>query len=186
MKIDLAFIDKALEKRFAQMVIGAREELGGLLFFKWGQIGSLHFRTHRRLFGANSVGLITDWIMCPNVSNSRHRQYQVSDLSQLIGIAEQTEEARGCFSLHFHTHPKPAASTDPSKADLDFWWSHFNWHGSAHGVVVAENRCLGSGFMLTCHSQQGRARQRYVGRFLEWRYINRLIRNDEKARSKKA
>ncbi len=184
MKIHLAFIDRQSEKRFAEMVTGTTEEIGGLLFIKYGQIKSMHHRTHRRLFEVNSVGLITHWIVCPNISNLRDREYQVSDLKQLIGIAEQTEKACGGWALHWHTHPN--GSVLPSDPDLDFWWKHFNQHRSAYGVVAAAGRQYGAGFSLACHHQVGQERKLEMGRFWSWRWINSVIRADEKARAKKA
>jgi proteasome lid subunit RPN8/RPN11 len=182
MPIHLAFIDAKTERRFARTVIGQREEIGGILFWDWGQINHLHYRRHRRLFGVNSIGLIRDWIICPNVSSLPDRMYQVGDLDMLIGIAEQTEQSRGCQALHFHTHPN--GSTTPSQVDLGFWKAHFGEYGIAHGVVVAESD-RAAGFALACHSIRVSANKYETGRFLNWRWINYLIRRDEKARAVK-
>lgn len=178
--IDLAFVNREAERRFANMVIGTTEEIGGILFYNWGQLNGLHWAKQNRLFGMKSIGLISDWIVCPNVSNLRDRKYQVSDLEQLIGIAEATERSRGCFSLHFHTHPRPNANTRPSKADLDFWWRNFNFYGSASGVIASESQFRPSGIAVVCHSQIGPNRDQSVGRFLSWQYINYVIRRDAK------
>lgn len=184
MAIDLAFANRDLERRFAKMVVGSKEEIGGILFWNWGRLNNLHFRTHKRLFGINGIGLVTDWIVVPNVSNLRNREYKVSDLSQLIAIAEQSADSRGCDFLHFHTHPFPS-STTPSDADLKFWQAYFHRYGHANGAVVAENHVRYSGFEVACHSLWSGGKHHEVGRFLDWRYINYLVRRDKRERAKK-
>lgn len=175
--IDLAFDDREMEHRFARLIVGQREEVGGILFIDWGRLKDLHWAKHQRLFGVKFVGLIKHWLLCPNVSNLRDREYQVSDLKQLIGIAEQTAESTNCLFLHFHSHPN--RSLAPSDADLSFWNTYFKSEHSAfgRGVVVTENIWNESGIGLACHNAVPAAKHR-AGRFLSWDYVNHTIRYD--------
>jgi proteasome lid subunit RPN8/RPN11 len=177
--VTLAFATAALERKFARLVSNARgEEIGGLLFWDLGRINDLHYKTHKRLFGRGAIGIITHWIVCPNVSNLRDRRYQVSDLEQLIGIAEQTERSLGCLALHFHSHPK--GSIEPSQPDLQFWKTHWSKYGSGDGVVVAATDTRTCGLDMACYAVSLSGNTYRRGHFLEWSYIRSVFRKDAK------
>jgi hypothetical protein len=178
--IDLIFANSKIEQRYAKLIYAHKdEEIGGLLFFNWGRINDLHWKRHEKIFGEKHFGMITDWIVCPNVSNLRNRVYLVSDLSQLVAIGEQSAESRGCMFVHFHSHP--SRSTKPSPADMEFWRANFGEYGYSRGAIAAEN--MNTGFELTCYTQfikSGGERQLLSGRFLHWKWINYLLRRYEK------
>lgn len=176
--INLAFIDREAERRFARLIVGQREEVGGILFFDYGRIENLHWAKHQRLFGMKSIGLIRHWLVCPNTSNLRGREYAVSDFDQLLGIAEQTADALGCAFLHFHSHPN--GSLAPSSADLRFWEKYFAaGGGKGRGVVATEDSWCANGFKLACQQVEGENKYS-AGRFLAWDYIRHVIRNDSR------
>lgn len=173
--MNLIFETPKLEKCFGKIVSQhPNEEIGGILFYEWGRINNLHYKTHERIFGVTHIGMITDWIVCPNISNLRDREYAVSDLKQLIAIAEQTADSRDCMFLHFHTHPN--YNTSPSNADKAFWQAHFALYGDAQGVVVAKD--TSDGFKLACHTKAlwRNGDDWKAGRYLTWNYARRLIR----------
>lgn len=176
--VKLAFASAALERRFARMVSNTREEIGGLLFWDLGRINDVHYKTHQRLFGRGVVGIISHWIVCPNVSNLRGRRYQVSDLEQLIGIAEQTERTLGNLSLHFHSHPSGLIT--PSPADLLFWKNHWAKYGTASGAITGPSDLRACGFDIACYSIDLHTNKYRSGSFLEWSYIRSVFRKDAK------
>lgn len=184
MTINLVFANRPLEKQFAHIVQRAsgKEEIGGILFWDWGQINNLHWAKHNRLFDCKSIAMISDWIICPNVSNLRDREYKVSDLKQLIGIAEQSSISRRCQFLHFHTHPNQ--SLEPSDSDKAFWDAHFSWYAQAHGVIASTSPW--HDVDLACFTRLTRDSKRLTlrGRFHTWKWINYKLRKDAKERGR--
>lgn len=175
MKIDLAFANRELEKQFYDTLIKKRnEEIGGILFWKWGQLNNLHWKRHEAIFGDRSIGLISDWLICPNVSNLRDREYSVSDLRQLIAIAEQTAESRRVSFIHFHSHP-PTGSRAPSVPDMNFWKLHFSDYGWARGAIAQIDH--GGELYVHCYTNKPSKHNEFEGgRFLDWSFITYKIR----------
>lgn len=181
---DLAFATPELEQRF-QAIINVDEEMGGILFFKRDKVADIHWKTHQSLFGCNYLSMITDWVVVPNVSNRRRSEYKVSDLSQMMGMAEQTAESRGCYWLHWHSHPRDS-HPEPSQADWAFWSNYNNGYAKMGAIA-----CVGRPWLYTpgydaplavvCHSIQNG--EQYCDRFLHWDYIKRQLK---KAADRKA
>ncbi len=177
--VDIAFADRKLEKRFTELLIKHRdEEQGGVLFWTWGTIGNMQWKRHQAIFGRKAIGIITDWLVCPNVSNLRTRQYEPSDIEQLVGIAEETAASRNCFFMHWHTHPN--GFNRPSEGDKAHWMQYWNQYYSVSGAIA----CIGSDNRLNvrCHTvltERGTPLQTVDGHFYHWNWINHLIRRYE-------
>lgn len=181
--INLAFASKTLESQFhATMREYRNEEIGGILFWQYGQINDLHWKRHKAIFGDFSMGLISDWLICPNVSNLRDREYSVSDIKQLIGIAEQTARSRKLAFIHFHSHPT-SGGRDPSIADKNFWKMHFNDYGWARGAIAQIDNT--DALYVECHSTNPRNPEQFErGHFFRWSYINYRIKRYYKTHPK--
>lgn len=186
MPLDLAFASRELEGRFTDMLIKHKgEELGGVFFWDWDRINKMHYKRHEAIFGDRSIAMISDYIVCPNTSNLRNREYMVSDLSQLVGIAEATAESRHCLYLHWHTHPN--GDNMPSENDKAHWVKH--WSNKYYHVwgAIACIRSLDDTLHVRCHEvikERGTPWQTVGGQFYGWNYINYLIRRYNKRGSK--
>lgn len=180
---DLIFKDAQLEKRFADFIAAdPGKERGGVLFYTFDQAVKMHWRMHERIFGQRYFGVITDWIVCPNVSNLPERKYDVSDIEQLVAIAEQTAKARGCYFMHFHTHPNGRYWV-ASDGDLQFWWHYFNPYGRwSEGAIAACQPYNRKHMNVVCHMQTnyGNKREHKVGKFWPRHWVNYLLRRDER------
>ena len=182
--VDFVFNDDQLEAQFAKFIADdPGKERGGVLFFVYDQVTKMHWRMHERIFGQRYFGIITDWIVCPNTSNLPDREYSVSDLKQLLGIAEQTAKARHCYAMHFHTHPI-GSTIKPSKEDFDIWWKHFNKFGSWTETAIAAPHWDNPNFALACHRQdldrQKSQRVHRQGLFYSWNEIDAILASDER------
>lgn len=181
---DLIFKDAQLEKRFADFIAyDPGKERGGVLFYTFDQAVKMHWRMHERIFGQRYFGVITDWIVCPNVSNLPEREYSVSDFKQLLAIAQQTAKFRCCHALHFHTHPV-GSTTTPSKQDFDTTWKYYNIYGGWAEEAIAAPHWSAPGFALTAHLQtldkKKSARVHRKGLFYSRHEIDAILANDER------
>lgn len=186
--MNIAFENPQLEKRFKRFIENNHgKEVGGVLFYHFDQVADIHWKRHERLFGDKSVGLITDWLICPNVSNLPDREYSVSDLKQFIGIAEQTADTREVLFMHFHSHPNNNLS--PSSNDLKHW---FDWwplypqtQSYTRAAIVGKVGWDGE-LNMVCHNIEKHGDKTNIKQWnlLPWKYIRYRIRKDEKSKVK--
>jgi hypothetical protein len=174
----LAFADDGLEGNFTATLRKDDTHKAGLLFFTPGKLAPMHYKTHKMLFGAANVGIITSWLVLPNASKTPDLIYRCSINPDFVreGI-EQTHYA-GFYVLPWHWGGK-YSPPEASFALLDYWKHYYTVNGFTGGAnawydegdkTVAfthYSRLIGNGEKLYDWNSSSSISRRYVAQALK-------------------
>lgn len=132
---DILFSTPKLENQFRKYINERHEyEIGGFFFCKYGAPNSMQYRTWRKYTGSTSPVLrIVDWLLVPNLAESKGNQFIFKDPNYLNEIVTLTARQKRMHVLNFHSHPKDT-HTHPSADDIAFalqycelWKGHYQF-----------------------------------------------------------
>lgn len=114
------FVSPDLENQF-RIFAGKQmgEEIGGFFLVNYDYPVPMRWKKFKSL-GIGLPALIQSWIVLPNASKNKARQWSAWDFEKAHEAAEATAHSLRAVLLHFHSHPFDAEIT-PSTADILFW-----------------------------------------------------------------
>ncbi|APU89101.1 hypothetical protein Rctr85_081 [Virus Rctr85] len=186
-QIDLAFQSADLEKQFTRTVRRfGNEKIGGLLFYYHDQIAGLHPRRHQAIFGETSFGLISHWLVCPNVAQFPKSNYEVADAEQLAAIGEMTVYGNYLMWMFWNSHPRGNSDYTfrPTNREIQFWKENCppdGWY-SPKGAIVTIDPIYDEAEVTAYTRANAQAVKFDGGRFLGWKYIRSKIKRYYKDR----